>query len=59
MNTDEKEKKSENLSKELRELVNKFQNEFGKQEEKFTCKVNADCPPGYVCIYGQCIKIAV
>ena len=58
MDTGERERNSENLSKELREQIKKFEKEFSSQEAKITCKISADCPPGYVCMYGQCIKIA-
>ena len=58
MDAGERERNSENLSKELRELIKKFEKEFSTQETKITRKISADCPTGYVCMYGQCIKIA-
>lgn len=28
---------------------------FEKALSNLTCSVNADCPPGYVCIGGHCV----
>jgi len=56
MKSDTGERNNEELSKELRELILRKQKELSTEEGKLLGKVNADCLPGYVCIYGQCVK---
>jgi hypothetical protein len=45
------------LSKELRGLVRKMSEELRKYASvELVCKIDADCPPGYVCEFGKCVK---
>jgi len=52
----EAERNNEELSQELRELIKKKEEELSTEERKLLCKINAECPPGYTCIYGKCVK---
>jgi len=45
------------LSKELRGLVRKMSEELRQYASvELACKIDADCPPGYVCELGKCVK---
>lgn len=45
------------LSDGLRELIKKKQNELLPKEAGVLCRIDSDCPPSYVCIYGKCVKL--
>lgn len=51
-----KERNNEELSKELRELVVKMEKELSPKEGELLCKVDIECPSGYVCAFGKCVK---
>ncbi len=47
------------LSQELRTLVRKMSEELGKYDSvELACEIDADCPPGYVCEFGKCVRKA-
>ena len=46
---------NEEMSKELRELVRKRAQDLSRGEDRFTCSIDTDCPPGFVCMGGQCV----
>lgn len=50
------ERKNEELSRELRELVVKVEKELSPEEGELLCKVDTECPAGYVCAFGKCVK---
>jgi hypothetical protein len=29
----------------------------GKSRQKISCRIDSDCPTGYVCVNGECIQI--
>jgi hypothetical protein len=45
----------EALSREFRELVRKRSEDLGQGEDRFSCRIDTDCPPGFVCVGGQCV----
>ena len=55
MQSDEEERNNEELSKELRALVKKIEKDLSL-EDKQLCRIDTDCPLGYVCAFGQCVK---
>jgi len=57
MRSRDKERSNEELSDGLRELIKRKQDELLPKEEGLLCRIDSDCPPSYVCIYGKCVKL--
>jgi hypothetical protein len=49
----------EELSDELKELVRKRAQDLSQEKDKFYCRIDADCPAGFVCVGGLCVPQAV
>jgi len=53
MKSNNKQSDYEGLSDGLKEAIKKKLNEL-RQKEGISCRIDSDCPPGYVCINGKC-----
>jgi hypothetical protein len=56
MQSGEKRRNNEELSKEMSELIKKIKQELSTEEIGLLCQVDTECPPGYVCAFGKCVK---
>jgi|GEM_PF-3436654 len=56
MQSGEKSKNNEEFSKEMSELIKKIKEELSTEEIGLFCRVDTECPPGYVCAFGKCVK---
>ncbi len=45
----------EELSPQLRNLVQKRAEDLSGGKDGPYCRIDADCPPGFVCVRGRCV----
>jgi hypothetical protein len=57
MQSSTKHSNNEELSHGLKELIKKRQDELLSKEEGPSCRIDSDCPPGSVCLYGKCVEL--
>jgi hypothetical protein len=57
MQSSTRQSNNEELSHGLKEVIKKKQDELLSKEERASCRINSDCPPGSICISGKCVAL--